>query len=328
MTELSSNFEGDKDVPLAVISGKDIRKKLPSELFKRKPKIFLLKFTFAMLLIIVSSAIYVVYREWYIACFSIVINGLIFAHLIELQHECMHGHAVKSVRLNRLFGFFSGIFMMSSHSHYRYDHLRHHAYLGTEKNLEHFDYRFDNLHSVLGFSKAFFDLSRYGRVFSIIICIFMFKPIPDVDKTNYTKKIKEEYFLYLILFLLSIAYTIISGDLLFVILWWAPALLIAEGVHFLIEMPEHYGLNTQTDPNVLGNTRTIKTNKIVHWFVNGNDLHTAHHYHHGIPMCNVKKLHDLMKDGIHVYEESYFEFYKSVVFGKIRNHTTGSVMTR
>ena len=30
-----------------------------------------------------------------------------------------------------------------------------------------------------------------------------------------------------------------------------------EPVHFLIELPEHFGLNTQTDRNLLTNTRTV-----------------------------------------------------------------------
>ncbi len=313
----TGNLEGDVDVPLAHISGKDMRRQMPREMFQRKPALFLLKFFFAIGIIATGTAAMFFYPTWPVIAVAVIVNGMMFAHLIELQHECMHGHAFRSPGANRFFGVASGIFIMSSHSHYRYDHLRHHAYLGTERNTEHFNYRFQNLDSVFGFARAFFDLSRYKRVFSIIWMGVTGKPIPGIEKDKYDRDIKHEYYIYLSLVVLSIAYTVYSGSWLVALAWWIPALIVAEGVHFLIEMPEHFGLNTQTQPNVLSNTRTIRTWPIVAWFVNGNDLHTAHHYHHGVPMCNIKALHNLIADQIVVVEPSYFSLYKNIIAGKV-----------
>jgi fatty acid desaturase len=77
------------------------------------------------------------------------------------QHECLHGHAFLSPKLNQLFGKLHSIFMMGSHSHNRYDHLRHHAYSGTSQNKEHFGCHFQSLDSLLGLALAFSNLSRY-----------------------------------------------------------------------------------------------------------------------------------------------------------------------
>ena len=76
-----------------------------------------------------------------------------------------------------------------------------------------------------------------------------------------------------------------------------PLLLIAEPMHFLIELPEHFGLNTQTDPDVLVNTRTVAAGPFLQWFTNGNNLHTAHHYHQGVPMTNMRELQKMI-DGL------------------------------
>jgi fatty acid desaturase len=97
-----------------------------------------------------------------------------------------------------------------------------------------------------------------------------------------------------------------------------PTLLVAEPTHFMIELPEHYGLNTQTDANVLSNTRSIRGGRLGHWFTNGNDLHTAHHFHQGVPMVNVPKLHEVIKDKIETFDPSFSHFYKGVVTGEIR----------
>lgn len=322
------NLEGDVDVPLAYISGKDSRRQMPREMFQRRPGLFLLKFFFAIGIIAGVTAALALRPTWPVIVLGIFINGMLFAHLIELQHECMHGHAFRSPGLNRFFGVVSGIFIMSSNSHYRYDHLRHHAYLGTKRNLEHFNYRFQNLDSIPGFARAFFDLSRYKRVFSILWMGLTNRPIPGVDKPKYDRDIKHEYYIYLALVLLSIAYTVYSGSLVPLFAWWLPALLVAEGVHFMIEMPEHFGLNTQTQPNVLSNTRTIRTSPLVAWFVNGNDLHTAHHYHHGVPMCNIKALHKLIEDDVVVVEKSYFSLYRDIIAGRIKHDQGASCMDR
>ncbi|WP_394827124.1 fatty acid desaturase family protein [Pendulispora albinea] len=322
------NLEGDVDVPLAFIAGKDKRRALPREMFQRMPVVFLTKFFFALGIIATATAAIAWKPTGPVIAVAILVNGLIFAHLVELQHECMHNHAFRSPKLNRLFGVLCGVFMMSSHSHYRYDHLRHHAYLGTKINMEHFRYRFQNLNSIFGFTRAFFDPSRFGRVAGILWRALLRRPIPGIEKEKYDRDIKNEYIFYFVLLLASIAYTAYSGSWLPLLAWWAPALLVAEGVHFLIEMPEHFGLNTQTQQDVLSNTRTIRTSAIVTWFVNGNNLHTAHHYHHGVPMCNIKKLHAMMEKDIKVFEPSYRSLYRAILAGKIKHAPDETCMER
>jgi|GEM_PF-2393752 len=324
------NLEGDVDVQLAHVKGADTRRALPSEFFQRKPGVFVAKFVFALGLIAAASATIFLASSWIIIGVAILVNGFMFAHLIELQHECMHGHAFKSPGLNRLFGVACGVFMASSNAHYRYDHLRHHAWLGTPRNLEHFNYRFSGLDSFWGFTRAFFDLSRYKRVAKILLNTLLCQPVSGIDKPAASRDIKQEYVLFFAIVVASIGAAIYWPTLFWPIAlaWWIPALLIAEGVHFMIEMPEHFGLNTMTEPNVLENTRTIRTSRLIHWFVNGNDLHTAHHYHHGVPMCNVKKLHELIKDRIAVVEPSYYALYRDILAGRIRQDMSVACMER
>jgi fatty acid desaturase len=134
--------------------------------------------------------------------------------------------------------------------------------------------------------------------------------------------------LYVAIFLASAVYSVASHSYFFILAWWIPALLVSEGVHFMIEMPEHFGLNTQSDANVLTNCRTIHTSKFVQWFVNGNDVHTAHHYHHGVPMCNIRALNEMIGPRIAVVESSYRSFYWAVIRGRIKHNMSISCMER
>ena len=332
---LSGDLEGGADVQLAPVKGNDIRRSLPREYFEKKPVLFLSKILLALTLIgcgwLGIDFALSVKLTWYsllIGGVGFILCGLMYAHLIELQHECLHHHAFKSPFLNRLLGVTAGAFMLSSHSHYRYDHLRHHAYLGTDRNMEHFNYRFNNLNSIPGFLTAFFDLNRYKKVGSILVCALNGSKIEGVSKNLAQVHIKQEYIIYAALVILSIALSLYFNTWLIALAWWLPTLIIAEGAHFMIEMPEHYGLNTQTAPDVLENTRTIKTNWLAAWFVNGNHTHAAHHFHHGVPMCNLKFVHELIKPQLQIVETSYTQFFRDVISGRITHRADATCMPR
>jgi fatty acid desaturase len=255
---------------------------------------------------------------WPVAVLAGLVLGLTYAHLVELQHECLHEHAYRRRWLNRLAGFVSGTPMMSSYWHYKYEHLRHHAFLGTPQNREFFNYRFHDLDNVRGFIRGCFHLGRYSEVFTDIARSLVGRVNPGVAKRNAAKKIRTEYIGFAVVLAAAVAITVLTRSPLILFAWVLPALLVAEPTHFLIELPEHFGLNTQSDPNVLTNTRTIRAGWFARWFTNGNDLHTAHHFHQGVPMARVPELHEFIERRIATVDSSYWAFYRKVITGKLR----------
>lgn len=317
MTLDESKLDGSTDVLLAPVSGLDSRRHLPDDLFNKRPSRFTAKFGFAWAAIAGGWALIAAVGTWWADAISVALLGLLYAHLVELQHECLHEHAYSSRPLNRVAGFVCGVPMLSSYSHYKYEHLRHHAFLGTPKNSEFFNYRFRNLDNPLGFAKGCFHLGRYGSIFTNVGRSLVWRLIPGISKTM-ARRIRTEYFLFAAILAAGAAVSILTRSWLIALAWVAPTLLVAEPTHFLIELPEHFGLNTQTNPDVLANTRTVQTNKAVRWFTNGNDLHTAHHYHQGVPMAQVAHLDALIRDRVAVVDQSYRSFYLKVVRGELR----------
>ena len=145
----------------------------------------------------------------------------------------------------------------------------------------------------------------------------MGKEIPDIPKGRWQKKIKTEYLIMLFCFAVSLIFTIFTGNLFFILAWYIPAVLIAEPITFLLELPEHYGLELYNNSNVFENTRSIKTNFIFSWIANKNNLHTAHHYAPYVPMHNLNIIHKQNEHLFKVNESSYFNFYKKVIKGEI-----------
>jgi fatty acid desaturase len=317
-------LDGAQEVLLAPVRGADLRKSLPKDLFDRNPLIFTRKLIVAAVPIAASyAAIVLALREpltasWPVIVLAVAVLGLIYAHLVELQHECLHEHAYRSRRLNRTFGFLCGVAMLSSFSHYKYEHLRHHAFLGTPKNREFFNYRFRNLNSWPGFTRAAFHLGRYVDVAGYIARSLSGRPIPRVDRERDLRRIRTEYRLFTAILILAAVLSAVTGSYFLIFAWVLPVVLVSEAAHYLIELPEHFGLNTQTDSNVLTNTRSIDASRLAQWFTNYNNMHTAHHYHQGVPMVNVGRLHELAKDRFEVTESSYLSFYYRVIRGELQ----------
>lgn len=311
------DLDGSTDVLLARVRGVDNRRNLPKELFVKHPAVFTTKFLVAAVLIAGASTAVALDPVWWVIVPAVLVNGLLFAHLVELQHECLHEHAYNGRGLNRVMGLISGLPMLSSYWHYKYDHLRHHAYLGTSQNREFFNYRFNGIGTVSGFIRGAYHLGRYRDVVKETGRALVGRTSPNVAKTTAARKIRTEYQIFAVVVVAAVAASIALHSLLLVFIWLLPTLLVAEPTHFLIELPEHFGLNTQTNPDVLSNTRTIRAKSLARWFTNGNDIHTAHHFHQGVPMANVRKLHGLIEDRIETIEPSYWSFYRDVFTGKI-----------
>jgi fatty acid desaturase len=312
------DLDGSTGVLLAPARGPEIRRNLNPALFVKHPGRFIVKYAFALVLIAASWVFVALYPGVLSIITSILVNGLMYAHLVELQHECLHEHAFLSRGLNRLFGFVAGLPMLSSYSHYKYEHLRHHAFLGTPQNQEFFNYQFHNLDSPIGFLRGAYHLGRYGSVSRDIGRSLIGRTNPRVTKPKSARRIRTEYLLFTAVIASAVAWTVLTGSPYLLWVWVAPLLLVSEPAHFLIEMPEHYGLNTQTDANVLSNTRSVAASMIGHWFTNGNDLHTAHHFHQGVPMVNVPRLHCIIENSIETFDPSYPSFYRRVINGQIR----------
>lgn len=241
------------------------------------------------------------------------ILGAMYAHMVELQHEALHG-AMKKKWANRIVGFLLGFPMLISYSDYQYHHMIHHEYIGTHKDTEYFNYSDKKAFSVLQFIISLFMLSHYKSVFIKIAKIVFLNEFEKCPK-NIKKRIRLEYILFLVFIASIIGLSILYKTLLVLKVWLIPLFVFAAPIHFLIELPEHVFCN-KNDISIFKNTRTIKSNRFMSWFVNGNNYHVEHHYSPNHPIGDLQDLHPELKNKIEHFNDSYFGFYK-MFFRKI-----------
>jgi len=287
--------------------------KLPAEIFQRRPGVFCWK-------LFIGAAVFAL-GAWLALlpgfagqALGVLLMGLMGAHFIELQHECLHNHAFATNIANRLAGALLGLPMLVSHSHYQQRHFDHHRLCGSENNKEFFAY--DHSHLVGPVSCLASMLKTSVRRW--------FAVLRDMRQSCFggsllKQAIQEEYRLYLLVVASVVTFCLLKGTAAPLRLWLA-VLLVSDIAHFLIELPEHYGLDTQRNADPMANTRTIRGSWLSRWYTNCNNLHTAHHFHQGVPMCNLRWLHTIIEGQIRpeAIEDNYAGFYWRVVTGGIK----------
>jgi fatty acid desaturase len=243
--------------------------------------------------------------------------GLAYAHAVELQHQCLHNTAYRSRTWGRVVGVLLGLPSLVSFSDYQNSHLKHHRLLGTPEDKEFFNYAYKKLNSLPALINHLWMLRHYRDVMGYIFNSSRGKLVRKDEATlKMAKKIRFEYQLMAVFIATMVFVSIFFETTLFLKLWFIP-LLVAVPIHALIELPEHIGCNT-TINDVLVNTRTIKTNKLLVWFVNGNNYHVEHHWLPAVPNDKFPALHAYVKSKISYHEVSYRSFYAQF-FRNLRN---------
>ncbi|MBX9572506.1 MAG: fatty acid desaturase [Candidatus Obscuribacterales bacterium] len=250
---------------------------------------------------------------------GLIIQGAMYVHMIELQHSILHMQVFESPKVARIVGFFLGLPMMISFSDFQYRHLRHHKFLGTAQNTETFNYSHSKLNTVSGFLAATFDYSRWKTMRDRLIKAFTGQQITDGENTLIEMRVRHEYQIFGIVLAYVSLLCVLLGSPWPLILWFAP-LLAAEPVHFLLELPEHFGLPAHSNTDVFENTRIWGGSWFARWFTHNTNYHLAHHFNQLVPMDKLPELTKQMDPYIpqSSRSESYLGFYIEVLSGKMR----------
>lgn len=234
------------------------------------------------------------------------ILGALYTHMKELQHEALHG-VIQRKWINRFFGFLLGIPMLVSYSDYKYNHMLHHRYIGTNKDTEFFTYSESKDLSFYNFILSLFMFEHYIHIVKKVFKLIFFNQA-EMKQSNVQQQVKQEYIILISIIIVTVSLSIIYKSLIIFKLWVIPLILFTAPINFLIELPEH-ALCKKNSLKVFYNTRTIKSNWLMNWFVNGNNFHVEHHYAPHYPIYALSRLHTEIRDKIIYFEKSYLDFY-------------------
>ena len=235
---------------------------------------------------------------------GIVLFGLMSAHGVELQHQALHGTAFTSRVANRLVGFVLGLPMFVSYSAYRDAHLWHHRFLGSLKDREFFNFKRNAGVGRADLFKHVISLARFQKLAAEVKM-----SLSPHSKMPYRTRV--EYIGMLVLVSSFFAFALVTSNPLLIVGWIVSLLVVAEPIHNLIELPEHFGCDSSTRV-VLRNTRSITSNRFMTWYTNSNNLHVEHHLYPGVPMQMLGRIHSDLQPDLAYYNQTYFDFFRTI----------------
>jgi fatty acid desaturase len=290
------------------------RPSLPVEFYRMSSRSFGRKMVVLLLLMAIGIS-FAVSQSIILSVVGIFLIGAMFAHAVELQHQCIHRTAFKNKFWNDLIGFLLGFPMLVSYSHYRANHLHHHRTLGTNENREFFQYSYSASDSWLTILFAAFNFRRYLLIASDMKRAFSGESYEKINKELEHRRIALEYKLLAGFASITTVMSVYQGSPLILKLWLFPLLFVAEPLHFLIELPEHFRCQTG-DRSPLKNTRTIAAGRLLFWFTNGNNFHVEHHLYPQVQNDRLPDLHQMIRPSIEHLNESYLDFFKTCLSKK------------
>ena len=190
--------------------------------------------------------------------FGIFVIGAMFAHAVELQHQCLHFSAFHSRRINKTVGILLGLPTLTSFHAYRRSHLEHHRNLGALNDTPFFKYRFMDRPTI---GSLLYDLFGISHIKASLSAIFgsgdsRLIRVPEGEEPN---NISERFDYGLMGFLLVCAtfMALAFGPIVVLKVWILPLLLVAQHLHFLIELPEHIGCDEGMEYSIMEIARLL-----------------------------------------------------------------------
>ena len=242
---------------------------------------------------------------------GIIILGIGIAHGVELCHQALHNTGFTSNKLNEIFGIALGVPLLVSFYEYRISHLAHHKYVGTPNDTEYFDYG-DGPLTYRQFFLALAMIKHYSQFLKNFALFCIGQPIPNFRDRHQALLRRYYYCVIAFVFSLVLLGNLTQTGLRPLATWLITMLFVAGPIHALIEFPEHYKCDASSKNN-LQNTRSIQTNQLMTWFINGNNFHVEHHMHPNVPLQNARKVHDILHPNHAHYNHGYREFYGNLI---------------
>jgi len=232
---------------------------------------------------------------------AMVVQGVLLVFLFTLCHECTHKSPFRSVWLNEVSGFVSGAVLFLPFQWFRYFHLAHHRYTNDPDNDPELASPKPETWAayVIHVSGLPFWISQIRTVFRNALGDPSASYLPDRAKP----KVQAEARALLIIYTLAFTSLLVSPVLFYI---WLLPLLIGQPFLRLYLLAEH-GRCPQV-ANMLENTRTTFTNRIVRFLAWNMPYHIEHHSYPNVPFHALPALHQHMKEDLVTTSDGYRAF--------------------
>lgn len=241
---------------------------------------------------------------------AMFLHGIGLVHHFSLQHECIHYTVFRTRWLNELLGNYCGLLIILPNRFFRYEHCDHH----THTQIEGKDPELLPLPNSLWDYACYLSSIPYWRT----KFVELFRRIGG-DLTTEEKRFvpKMEYKTLIFEARCMVAFYGLLFGVMFYNNWWAPLwfwlipVLIGEPVMRFIRFTEHVGRPMVVE--MRQNTRTTLVSPLWRLLCWNMNYHAEHHYIPSVPFHALPRLHNKLKDHIHIEPNGYIGAHKDII---------------
>ena len=239
---------------------------------------------------------------------GLVVQGILIVFLFTLCHECTHQTPFKTVWVNEWVGYASGFHLLLPFQWFRYFHLAHHRYTNDpERDPELASAKPESWGDYLWHVSG---IPYWRSMISVVIRNAFGQPEGDFLPERAMPRVRREARVMVGLYVLA-ATSLLYSPLLFW-LWILPAL-VGQPFLRLYLLAEHGHCLPVT--NMLENTRTTFTNRIIRFLAWNMPYHIEHHSFPSVPFHALPALHAHMRDDLITTSPGYGAFTREYTGG-------------
>lgn len=238
---------------------------------------------------------------------GLMVHGVLLVFLFTIQHECTHDTPFASQRMCRVVGHLCGFVLIQPFTWFRYFHLAHHRH--TNDPLR--DPELLSGAKPEGWKAYLRHVSGipvWSGLMKVVLQNSFGDPRAPYLPERAVPRVRREARVMLAGYGLAGLSFLWTDALLW--LWLLP-MAVAQPVLRLYLLAEH-GRCPQV-ANMLENTRTTFTNRLVRFVAWNMPYHIEHHSAPNVPFHKLPQLHDLMRENLISTSPSYRAFTKDYV---------------
>ncbi|KUN18763.1 Omega-3 fatty acid desaturase [Streptomyces antibioticus] len=231
--------------------------------------------------------------------------GFVLGGFINAAHDCVHRAHLRSRRGNRIAGALWSTPILLNFTSYRHQHLIHHRFTGVEGDTEPPEIFLTvraYLHSLSGV--PFWPGTVRG-----ILRGWQRRFPAGVSTAERRREAAQDNAGLSVWIVLTAGLTVHAPHAM-VVAYWLP-LVFSFPAMFLLSLPEHYGL--WGVPEVARNTRTVRTNRFLRFFIWNANYHAEHHRYPAVASVHLHRLHLALPEPHPIQQRSYLEFHAGLL---------------
>lgn len=258
-------------------------------------------------------------QAWWAWLLASFLHGTVIVLLFAPLHECSHGTAFRSRRLNTAVGMLAGLVSMRPFLYFKYRHTAHHTYTqhaALDPDIVAFPSSIGGYVAMI--AGASFWKKMLGTLWRGVTGRFSplersFIPASDAGRVSW--EIRGAVAIYLLIAAVSIATQSWAA-----VLYWLFPRFIGEPVLRAIRMAEHTG--AEETPNLLANTRTTLANPVFRTLYWNMPYHAEHHIASSVPFHALGRLHRELRPHLGCVSTGYWQVHRDIVRQVLRGQRT------